>query len=263
MSDKLINVIIYIVLGILVYIIICKIINKINAKTYQNKELSNIYKKKQGTVLNLIKNVFKYLIAVVIILLILNAVGVNTKSILASIGVAGVIIGLAFQDTIKNLLSGISIIFDNHYMQGDYVTINGFEGEVIQLGLQATKIKSYSGEVLIIDNSRITQVINHSMFDSRLIMKIPVTYDVDLEKLDKIINKIDKKIIEMEEVKSNIIIKGVDNISADNLTYRLEILCAPYSYFTVRREIYKQLKLEFEKNNIKISPDKIEVNIKK
>lgn len=263
MSEKIVSIIVYIGLGFLIYTIICKIINKVNLKTYQNKDLSVIYKKKQGTVLNLIKNIFKYLIAIVIILLILNVIGINTKSILASIGVAGVIIGLAFQDTIKNLLSGISIIFDNRYMQGDYVTINDFEGEVIQLGLQATKIKSYSGEVLIIDNSRITQVINHSMYDSRLIMKIPVTLDVDLEKLDKIINKIDKKIIEMKEVKNNIEIKGIEDLESDNLIYRIEIMCAPYSYFSVRREIYKQLKLEFEKNKIKISPEKIEVNIKK
>ena len=263
MSEKVLNILIYIVIGFIVYRIICSIINKINLKTERRKGLNIVYKKRQGTVLNLIKNIFKYLIVVIIILLILNTLGVNTTSILASIGVAGVIVGLAFQDTVKNLLAGVSIIFDNHYMQGDYVTINDFEGEVIQLGLQATKIKSYTGEVLVIDNSQITQVINHSMYDSRLIIQFPIKNDVDLDKLDKIINNIDKRIIEMKEVKNNIEIKGVESFDAENLIYRIEVVCAPYSYFSVKREFYKLLKLEFEKNNLNISPERIDINLKK
>ena len=62
MSEKVLNILIYIVIGFIVYRIICSIINKINLKTERRKGLNIVYKKRQGTVLNLIKNIFKYLI---------------------------------------------------------------------------------------------------------------------------------------------------------------------------------------------------------
>lgn len=252
--------VIYIAIGLIFYSIVCTILRKIQEK---NKNIKLVYKKKQDTTLNLIRSVFKYLIVVIIIIIILNYFGVNTKSIIASLGVAGVVVGLAFQDIVKNLLAGISIIFDNHYMQGDYVTINGFEGEVISLGLQTTKIKAYSGEVMIINNNLITEVINHSMYNSKLVVKFPVSVKTDTKTLDKIINNIDKLIIELPEVKSNIEIKGIDSIDANNYYYRIEVDTKPYGYFGVKREILKLLKLEFEKNNLEIAPEKIDINLKK
>lgn len=254
---------IYILIGYIIYRIICKVINNINKKAEANKSLKAVYKKKQQTVLNLLKNIFKYLILLIIILIILNSLGVNTTSILASLGIAGAIIGLAFQDIVKNLIAGISIIFDNHYMQGDYVTINGFEGEVIALGLQTTKIKSYTGEVMIIDNSRITEVVNHSMNDYRLILDFAVANEINQDVIKDLLNVIDKDIIEMQEVKSNIIIKGVQKYEVENYTFRIEIMCAPYSYFSVRRKFNELLKREFEKNNILVSPESLEVKLKK
>lgn len=253
---------IYILIGYILYKVICKIINNINKKAELNKLLKPVYKKKQQTVLNLLKNIFKYLILVIILLIILNSLGVNTTSILASLGIAGAIIGLAFQDIVKNLIAGISIIFDNHYMQGDYVTINGFEGQVIALGLQTTKIKAYTGEVMIIDNSRITEVINHSMNDSRLVLKFAVSNEISPSKIDKIISKIDKELIELKEVKNNIEIKGVEEYNVENYIYRVEIVCFPYSYFSVRRKFNELLKYEFEKNNIPVLPENIEIKIK-
>lgn len=258
-----IDIAIYIIVGFVIYYLICLFIKNIIKKTASNKAVKVVYKKRQETVLNLIKSVIKYLIVVIVILLILKSFGINTTSFLASLGIAGVIVGLGFQDIVKNLLAGISIIFDDRYMQGDFVKINGFEGEVISLGLQTTKVKSYTGEVMIIENSQITEIINYSMYPSRLVFTFPISAEVDVKLLDKIINNINKKIIEMPEVKSDIEIKGIDSMNADNLIYHIEVLCQSYSYFQVRREINKLLKEEFIKNNISISPEKINVNIKK
>lgn len=259
-SEKVYLPIIYILIGMAIYMIICKAIKNINNKKITKSALSN---KKQTTLLNLIRSIFKYIIFIIVILAILNIYGINTNSIIASLGIAGAIIGLAFQDIVKNLLAGMSIIFDNHYMQGDYVTINGFEGEVIDLGLQTTKIKAYTGEVMIVNNSTITGVINHSMYNSILVIKFPVQNEVSTDTIDKIIAKIDKKILKLDEVNSNLDIKGVDEYGPENYLYRVEVSCKPYSYFSVRRELLKEIKTEFETNDIKISPDKIEVNLKK
>ena len=65
----------------------------------------------------------KYFIAAVSAIMILNIYGVDTTSIIAGLGVAGVVIGLAFQDALKDIISGINIIMDNYYVVGDLVKI--------------------------------------------------------------------------------------------------------------------------------------------
>ena len=108
-------------------------------------------------------NVFKYLILIFVVLGILKLYGVDTTSIIASIGVFAAVIGLAFQDILKDVLAGASIIFDNKYAVGDVVQINGFTGTVIEFGLRTTKIKSFSGEVKSIGNSSFNEVINFNL----------------------------------------------------------------------------------------------------
>ena len=105
----------YLLLGIIIYNIIRVLINKIS----KNKHID----KKKRTIISLIKNIIKYLILIIVALSILSIYGVNTSGILASIGVIGVIIGLALQDLIADFLAGLSIIFDNKYSIGDVVSI--------------------------------------------------------------------------------------------------------------------------------------------
>ena len=76
------------------------------------------------------------------------------------------VIGLAFQGILKDIIAGISLIFENSYNIGDTVTINNFKGEVIYMGMKSTKIKAATGEVLIINNGSITEVINHTIENS-------------------------------------------------------------------------------------------------
>ena len=71
-------------------------------------------------------------------------------SLNSSLDISGLIVGLALQDFAKDIIAGITIIVENQYAVGDTVTINGFKGEVIAVGLKTTKIKNYDGEILIL-----------------------------------------------------------------------------------------------------------------
>lgn len=251
-SEKIYLPILYIVGAFIIYFILSRIVNKVLVINKIKKNKSNIQKKREETIVNLIKSIIKYVIAIFALLAILGVYGVETTSIIASLGIAGAIIGLAFQDTIKNLLSGITIIFDNHYMQGDIVTINGFKGEVIELGLQTTKVKAYTGEVLVIDNNLVTSVINHSMYDTKLCLDIPVIKSVSIEKFEDILNNINEKIVNMKEVKSDIGLLGIEELNANNYVYKIEIECSANNQYSVNREFMKLLKEEYEKNGIDV-----------
>ena len=144
-SDKFYEPIIYIVIGILVYTLIKVVIKKIGKNKYIDK--------KKMTIISLIRNVIKCLVCIFVVLAILSVYGVDISGIIASLGIAGVVVGLALQDIASDFISGIFILFDDQYTLGDTVSINGFKGQVISFGLMSTKIKAYTGEVLIISNS--------------------------------------------------------------------------------------------------------------
>ena len=97
--------IIYICVGVIVFSVISRIIEKVT-----NIKTDKLIDKKKKTITSLIKNIIKYVIAIIVILAILSVYGINTTSLIAGLGVAGVIIGLAFEDIVKDLIAGIVII---------------------------------------------------------------------------------------------------------------------------------------------------------
>ena len=192
LSNKFILPVIYIIIGVIIYNVIKIIIKKISKSRFADK--------KKVTIISLIRNIIKYIIMIFIVLAILNVYGVDTSGVIASLGVAGVIIGLAFQDIVSDLLAGMFILFDNQFALGDIVTIDGFKGEVIGLGLMSTKIKSATGDVKILPNSSFRTVINHSMNDTTLFINVDVSYDTNISKLEKTLKTMEEDILKINGV---------------------------------------------------------------
>ncbi len=256
LSWKVIGPFIYIIVGLVLYNIIISIINRLVSK---RKKKTN--HKKEDTVINLIKNVIKYLIIIIVILMILEVYGVNTTSILASLGIVGVVVGLAFQDTMKNMLAGIFIIFDNRYNVGDFVKINDFSGTVVNLGLQTTKIQAYTGEIFTISNSSISTVINYSEANTRVMIDLGVSYNTDINKLEKVLNGLNNKISKISDVKGDLELLGLDSFNSSDMTYKITVLCNPNTHLSVRRKILKIIKEEFDKNGIEIPYTQIDLHL--
>src|SRR5699024_1893706 len=107
-----------------------------------------------------------------------------------SLGVVGVVVGLALQDILKDFIAGFTIMLENQYTVGDTVTIGTFKGEVISLSLKTTKLKAYTGEVNIIANRNVIEVINHSIENSLAVVNVSVDYSEDIEKVEKVLNEL-------------------------------------------------------------------------
>ena len=268
-SDKFYLPIIYIIVGIITYFIICFFTNrisKVNIGKLKGKKATNTYivaiDKRKMTIVSLIKNVVKYTIAIIIIIAILSLYGVDTTSIIASIGIVGVVLGLACQDIAKDFLSGVFLIFDNAYAVGDYVEINGFTGEVISLGLKTTKIKAYTGEVKIISNSAFTEVTNYNLKQSKLVIDIPLSYDCDIEKVEKVLNDLVPEIKAIPDVRKEVELLGIERFESSSIIYRIAIDCSPMSQYGVNRAVLRLIKLTFDKNKITIPYEQLDVHIK-
>lgn len=129
--------------------------------------------RKALTILTLVTNILKYIILIVAFLMILDVWGVDTKALVASLGVVGVVGGLAMQDTIKDLISGTTILTESQFKVGDNIQIGSFRGTVTALGMRTTSIRAASGEIKMISNRNITEVINYSIK--------PSICDIDVE----------------------------------------------------------------------------------
>ena len=253
-SDKFILPIIYIVVGIIIYNIIKALVMRLSKTKYVDK--------KKKTIIALIKNIIKYLIMILVVLSILSVYGVDTKGIITSIGVAGVIIGLALQDMVADFLAGVLILFDNHYAIGDVVTIDGFTGEVVSFGLMTTKLKAATGEGMVIANSAFKKVINYSINNTTHYINIDVAYDTDIDLLEKTLNEMKPEIEAIDGYVGNYKLLGIQEFASSSIKYMVMLECKNNVRFQVKRDFNMILKRHLNKAKIEIPYTKIDVNIK-
>ena len=241
-SEKFILPIVYIILGVIIHSVIKFVINKISKNKYVDK--------KKKTIIALIKNILKCLVYVFVVLSILSVYGVDTSGIIASLGIAGLVIGLALQDIIADFVAGIFILFDDQYTIGDIVEINGFKGEVIGFGLMSTKIKKASGDVLILSNSSFKEVINYSRHNTSLVMTLDVAYDTDIDKLEKVLKDLEEEVLKMENVIGNYSLLGINEFSASSIKYLVSLECNANCQYKIKRDYFKLVSERLSSNLI-------------
>ena len=234
---------------ILIAIILYNILSKIVKKLFKVKKVKD--DKKSKTLVGLINSVIKYFIIIIAILMILEVFNIDTKSIVASLGVVALVIGLALQDLLKDFLGGAAIILEQQYNVGDTVTINGFKGEVIALGLKTTRLRAYTGEVKIFSNRVVTEVINHSISNLLSIVDVTLSYNNKAEKVEKVLTKLNEKL--NKDLKTEITLLPLNDFNNIGMVYRFTASVKPEVKFDLEREIRKQLKETLEKENIVIS----------
>ena len=252
---KLIVPAIIIAISIFLYVIVKVMINKI----FKNKPKfsNNRYK----TLVSLVKNIIKYFIFIVAGTMILDHFGVDTKSIVTSLGIIGIVTGLALQDLLKDLVAGISIIIENQYAIGDIVTIDGFKGVVTLFTLKTTRIKAWTGEEKIIANHLISTVINHTHNNSIAVVDVSVAYEEDVDKIEKVLNKLcDTMKNKVSNLKGDIQVSGIEDLAESAVVFRVTAEVKPGEQYVAQREIRKIIKQEFDKQNISIPYNQLVVH---
>jgi len=254
-QKEIIGPILILVVGMLLVRIISSAMEKII-----NSGKEGFEQKRRKTIVELINNIIKYFIYILMVIFILNIYGVDTKSIIASLGVAGVILGFALQSTVEDLISGMAIIMDNYFVIGDIVTFNDFTGEVIAMGLKSTKIRKANGEVYIIANRNINSVINISQHKAGITLEIPTAYEESVEKVEKILKKVVEDAKKLPNIYKDSKYLGINSMNDSAINYAIIIYCKQDQQWQIKREILKMIKLAYEKENIKIPYPQIEVH---
>ena len=125
----------------------------------------------------------------VIILALDNIPGINVTSLIASLGIGGIAIGLALQHILGDLFSSLTISLDQPFSEGDFINVGDYTGAVEHVGLKSTRIRSLTGEQLIISNSDLlnSRIRNYKRMERRLVsFTLGVTYQTTHDQLQKI-----------------------------------------------------------------------------
>ncbi len=141
----------------------------------------------------------KVVFVIVALMWVLNIWGVDITPYLAGVGISGIVIGLALQDSLKNILGGVSLILDDSLKIGDKIRLDSGEiGEVVDVGLRSTKMRTYDNELLTIPNGYLanTRVQNYTQPNPkmRVYVDFGVEYGTNPDKVKKVILASLKKI---------------------------------------------------------------------
>jgi MscS family membrane protein len=163
-------------------------------KWYQNEvEPKRSDPRLTDTVLLLLNRIARVLLVTISLIMVLSLYNVNVSALIAAVGVGGLAISLAAQDTLSNVISGIMIMLDQPFRVGDRIEIPKMNtwGDVVDIGLRSTRIRTRDNRLVIVPNNTIStdQVINYSYPDSRyrIQFEISVDYGQDIEKVRQVI----------------------------------------------------------------------------
>ena len=183
---------------------------------------------------------------------------------LAGAGVEALIIGFGAESLIADVITGLFMIFENQYNVGDIVEIDGFRGKVKEIGIRTLSLEDAGGNVKIISNSELKNIINRSNHRSVAVTDVGVSYDIDLEELDK---KLEKILPAIKEKHPDIFVgkvecAGVENLADSSVVLRFLADVNEENIFKGKRILNKELKIAFDKAGINIPYPQVDVHSK-
>lgn len=248
-----------VVLAIVVLVIgmwIIKMIRKIIHKAFERS-------KADRGVAQFTESFVKIALYVVLIMLIATSFGVDTASVVAVLGSAGVAIGLALQGSLSNFAGGILILLIKPFVSGDYIVACGEEGTVTSIDMCYTKLTTADERVVVLPNGTLanTTIVNNTTTPNRRVdFTVSIAYDTDIKLAKGIILDIIKK----EEVvlKDKDIVVYVSELAAHSIDLGVRFYTQNVDYFGSKGLILEKIKEAFDKQNIEIPYEQLDVHMK-
>lgn len=213
------------------------------------------------TIVKLLENFVRWVIAIVAVLIILGAWGVDTATLVASAGVLTLIVGLGAQSLVADIVAGIFMVFEGEFQIGDIVIINGWRGTVQEIGIRTTKLVDAGGNVNIVNNSEITTVVNQTKDMSVAKCVISIEYGESIPRVEVVIRDNLEKIRQsIPAILDGPYYKGVEALGASSVDLLLVATCREEDIYQVQRDMNRELKLLFDANGISIPYPQIVLN---
>lgn len=203
----------------------------------------------------LLGSIVTFVVVAVTLMTVLSIVGINVGPMLGAAGVAGVALGFGAQSLVKDFLAGVFMIIEDQYGVGDVVDTGEVVGTVENVSLRVTQLRDANGVTWYVRNGEIVRIGNKSQGWSTAIVDIPVAYDEDVERAQRLIREVveklddeppwDEKLLEEPEV------VGIESIAGGAITIRVIAKCVANEHFPVQREIRERVKALFDREGVR------------
>lgn len=228
---------------------------------YISEALLITFDSRGETIGRMITSLLKYMILILVVFLCLSLLGFNTGTLMASAGVVSLVVGLGAKELIGDILAGLFIIIEGEFRVGDIITVGDFRGTVSEIGVRTTKMVDGVGNVKIINNSQITDVINMTKNHSFANCNVGIGYDEDLEHVEEVLAKELPQIRERNRlIKGGPFYRGVASLADSSVILRIMAECDEEDRIQLERDLNREIKLIFDKNGINIPYPQIVVN---
>ena len=195
----------------------------------------------------------KVVVMVVVIIAVLQQFGVQTASLLAVVGAAGLAIGLAWQGTLSDIAAGIMILILRPFKIGDAVEVAGTSGVVDEIGLVLTKLHTFDNIAMYMPNSDIwgTKILNYAKNDNRRVdMVFGFGYDDDMDKAMQIAREIlesDERVLDDPEPQI-----AVSELGDSSVNIIVRPWTAKENYWNLKFDITKRIKERYDEEGLSI-----------
>jgi len=227
----------------------CWVVNTILQLIIRNLKFKS---RNAKTVQTLLANIVKYAIIIYAILYCLSILGVNMAAIVASLGIFSLIIGFGAQSLIEDVITGLFIILEGQLHVDDIVSIDGFRGIVTSIGIRTIQIKDDGGNIMIVNNSNIGNLVNLSESASLAVTTIQIAYEEDLENAEQVIKDCLANMPNLypDIFKTVPMYLGVEEVGDDAVTFLMAAAVDEANIYMGRRLMNKELKLALDRAGI-------------
>ena len=252
----------YIAFVLLAYFMLRRILKEIFRKSRKSQRMTEGQESRLQTIHEVLLSVAKYVALILILLAILANFGVNVTSLLAGLGIMTAVMGLAFQDLIKDVIAGATILVEGQFNVGDQIMVDGFKGQVISMGLKTTQVQGYTGEVKIIANHNIGSLVNYSKSDILAQVAVGVPYSVPPEKVMSALSSVKRAFSgarAIPEMRGEIAVGPITDIEGVGVDYLISCPCGTADCTTVQGALMEKIVEVFQKKQIPIATPQVEV----
>ena len=204
------------------------------------------------TVTSMLIGMLKYIAVIAAVVWGLSILGVNTTAVLAGVGILGLVLGFGAQSLIEDIITGIFIIFEGQYDIGDIIILDDFRGIVRNIGVRTTVIEDAGGNLKIVNNSDIRNLQNRSRILSLAVCDVDVSYDTNLDKLEKMLNEELPRLHHRDLYVTAPYYKGVETLGSSGVTIRIVADVKEVNIFPAKRRLNQDVRMLLHNKGVEI-----------
>ena len=221
-------------------------------------------KNRVRTLIALTRNILRYAVILISICVVLTIFNVDIVTILAGLGIIALIIGFGAESLIADVVTGMFLLIDNQYNIGDIIEVNGFRGTVTDISVRTTVLTDPGGNIKIVNNSDMKNILNRSDNSSKAVAVFPIPYETDLKALEEKFPDMLKEIYKEHPdlFKAEPLYLGVDELGDSAVMLKFIGEVAEADIYTGGRVLNHDLFLSMRKLGVEVPFPQVDVHQK-